>query len=116
MYIFIKKYKVKLKSDVFSSTEYNTTLFESNLLISFSNKNCLTLLAELVRAGPMIVKICVSPGIEPCYIVFPSHKNNAYMFRKVYCYLCEKRKFVAVRRVGLMTHHEYRVDRLFPVT
>jgi hypothetical protein len=25
-------------------------------------------------------------------------------------------KFLAVRRVGLMTHHEYRVDRPFPVT
>jgi hypothetical protein len=43
---------------MFSSTEYNSTLFESHLLIYFSNKNPLTLLAELIRAGPMIVNIC----------------------------------------------------------
>jgi hypothetical protein len=61
-------------------------------------------------AGPVL------PGIEPGYIVFPSHKNNVYMFSKAYCYLCGKRKFLAVRRVGLMTHREYRVDRPFPVT
>ncbi len=58
----------------------------------------------------------VSPGIEPGYIVFPSHKNNVFILSKVYCYLYGKRKFAAVRRVGLMTRHEYRVDRLFPVT
>jgi hypothetical protein len=46
----------------------------------------------------------------------PHHKNNVYMFSKVYCYLCGKEKFLAVRRVGLMTHGEYRVDRSFPVT
>ncbi len=58
----------------------------------------------------------VSPGIEPGYIVFPSHKNNVYMFSKMYCYLCGKRKFLAVRRVSLMTHREYRVDSPFQVT
>jgi hypothetical protein len=63
-----------------------------------------------------VCDIIVSPGIEPGYIVFPSHKNNVYMFSKVYCYLSGKRKFLAVRRVGLMTHREYRVDRPFPVT
>jgi hypothetical protein len=56
----IKIYIVKLNSDMFSSTGYNSTIFESHLLVSFSNKNPLTLLAELVRAGPMIVKICPS--------------------------------------------------------
>jgi hypothetical protein len=65
----------------------------------------------------IIMKIgSVSPGIEPGYIVFPSHKNNVYMFSKAYCYLCGKRKFLAVRRVGLMTHGKYQVDRPFPVT
>jgi hypothetical protein len=58
----------------------------------------------------------VSPGTASGYIVFPSRKNSVFIFSKVYCYLRRKKKFVAVRRVGLMTHHEYRVDRLFPVT
>ncbi len=60
--------------------------------------------------------VSVSPDIVSGYMVFPSHKNNVYMFGKVYFYLCGKRKFLAVRRVGLMTHREYRVDRPFPVT
>jgi hypothetical protein len=34
----------------------------------------------------------------------------------VYCYFVWERKFLAVRRVSLMTHREYRVDRPFPVT
>ncbi len=58
----------------------------------------------------------VSSGIEPGHIVFPSHKNNVHIFSKAYCYLYGEKKFVAVRWVGLMTHHEYRVDRPFPVT
>jgi hypothetical protein len=37
--------------------------------------------------------ITVSPGIEPGYIVFPSHKNNVYMFSKVYCYFIGKENF-----------------------
>ncbi len=41
--------------------------------------------------------------------------RTLYMFSKAYCYLCGKRKFLSVRRVGLMTHREYRVDRPFPV-
>ncbi len=41
---------------MFSSTEYNSTIFESHLLISFSNKNPWTLLADLVRAGTMVVE------------------------------------------------------------
>jgi hypothetical protein len=60
--------------------------------------------------------ITVSPGVEPGYIVFPSHKNNVYMISKAYCYLYGKRKFLTVSLVGLMTHREYRVDRPFPVT
>jgi hypothetical protein len=42
--------------------------------------------------------------------------KTMYRFSKAYCYLCGKRKFLAVRRVGLMTHREYQVDRPFPVT
>jgi hypothetical protein len=38
------------------------------------------------------------------------------MLSKVYCYSVLERKFLAVRRVGLMTRREYRVDRPFPVT
>ncbi len=57
-----------------------------------------------------------SPGVVPGYIVFPSHKNNVYIFSKVYCYLCGKRKFLAVRGVALLTNRVYLVDRQFPVT
>jgi hypothetical protein len=60
--------------------------------------------------------VCVSPVVVSAIFVFPSHKNNAYMLSKAYCYFVWKRKLLAVRRVGLMTHHEYRVDRPFPVT
>jgi hypothetical protein len=38
------------------------------------------------------------------------------MLSKVYCYFVLERKFLAVRRVGLMTRREYRVDRPFAVT
>jgi hypothetical protein len=58
----------------------------------------------------------VLPVVVSAIIVFPSHKNNVYMSSKVYCYFVWERKFLAVRRVGLMTHREYRVDRPFPVT
>ncbi len=58
----------------------------------------------------------VSPVAVSAIFVFPSHKNNVYMLSKVYCYFVWERKFLAVRRVGLMTHREYRVDRPFPVT
>ncbi len=44
--------------------------------------------------------ITISPGIKPGYIVFPSHKNNVYIFSKAYCYLYGKRKFLAVRQGG----------------
>ncbi len=42
--------------------------------------------------------------------------KTMYIFSKAYCYLCGKRKFLAVRQVGLVTHHECRVDRPLPVT
>ncbi len=61
-------------------------------------------------------EILVSPVVVSAIFVFPSHKNNVYMLSMVYCYFVWERKFLAVRRVGLMTHHEYRVDRPFPVT
>jgi hypothetical protein len=57
----------------------------------------------------------VSPEVVSAIFVFPSHKNNAYKLRKVYCYFVWERKFLAVRRVGLMTRHEYCFDRPFPV-
>ncbi len=55
----------------------------------------------------------VSPVVVSSIFVFPSHKNNAYMLSKVYCYFVLERTFLAVRRVSLMTR---RVDRPFPVT
>jgi hypothetical protein len=54
---------------MFSSTEYNSIIFESHLLISFSNKNPLTLLAELVRAGPMIMKVFHCGVGSPFFII-----------------------------------------------
>ncbi len=58
----------------------------------------------------------VSPVVVSAIFVFPVTKNDAYMLSKVYCYCVWERKFLAVRRVGMMTHREYRVGRLFPVT
>ncbi len=34
------------------------------------------------------------------------------MLSKVYCYFVWERKLLAVRRIGLMTHNEYRVDHI----
>ncbi len=60
--------------------------------------------------------VSVSPVVVSAIFVFPSHKKNVYMFSKLYCYFVWERKFLAVCRVGLMTHREYRVDCPFPVT
>jgi hypothetical protein len=60
--------------------------------------------------------LSVSPVVVSALFVFPSHKNNVYMLSKVYCYFVWERKFLAVPRVGLMTHREYWVDCPFPVT
>ncbi len=81
-------------------------------------------LAPLILSGDFLTNIAysvtceehVSPVVVSAILVFPSHKNNVYMLSKVYCYFVWERKFLAVRRVGLMTNHEYRVDHLFPVT
>ncbi len=64
----------------------------------------------------LLFDVSVSPVVVSAIFVFPSHKNNVYMFSKVYCYFVWERKFLAVRRVSLMTHREYQVDRPFPVT
>jgi hypothetical protein len=59
----------------------------------------------------------VSPGIEPGCVIFPSQNNNDMLCSSSILQIhVEIGKFLAVRRVGLMTHHEYRVDRPFPVT
>jgi hypothetical protein len=50
------------------------------------------------------------------YIRLPQSQKTMHMLSKVYCYFVWERKFLAVRRVGLMIHREYRVDRPFPVT
>jgi hypothetical protein len=65
----------------------------------------------------LLFSCSVSPGIEPGYIVFPSQNNNDILCSSSVLQIhVETGKFLAVRRVGLMTHHECRVDRLFPVT
>ncbi len=48
--------------------------------------------------------------------VFPSHKKQCVDLSKAYCYFLWEKKFLAVRRVSLLTRHEYRVDRPLPVT
>ncbi len=53
----------------------------------------LTSLHELAPATKWVDTLPVSQGIEPGYIVFPSHKNNVYNLVKVYCYLCGKENF-----------------------
>jgi hypothetical protein len=85
-----------------------------NILVSMQRNIWLN--KEIGKYDKEWCHLIVSPGIEPGYIVFPSHKNNAYNLVKAYCYLCGKRKFLAVRQVGLMTHRKCRVDRPFPVT
>jgi hypothetical protein len=64
----------------------------------------------------LLLDVSVSVVVVSVIFVFPSHKNNVYLFCKVYCYFVWERKFLAVRRVGLMTHREYQVDRPLPVT
>ncbi len=49
------------------------------------------------------------------YIRLPQSQKQFIYLSKVYCYFMWEKKFLAVRRVGLMTHREYRVDRPFPV-
>jgi hypothetical protein len=53
----------------------------------------------------------VSPGIDPGYSRLPQSKiiimYNVYL---VYCSCVEMYKFLAVHRVGLMTHGKCRVD------
>jgi hypothetical protein len=60
--------------------------------------------------------VCVSPGIEPGYIVFPSHKNNVQFIigRTATVWKIEKISS-SVPGLGVMTHRECRVDRPFPV-
>jgi hypothetical protein len=50
------------------------------------------------------------------YIRLPQSQKQCIYLSKVYCNFLWEKKFLAVRRVGLMTHREYRVDRPFPVT
>ncbi len=50
------------------------------------------------------------------YIRLPQSQKQCVYLSKAYCYFLWEKKFLAVRRVGLMTRREYRVDRPFPVT
>ncbi len=50
------------------------------------------------------------------YIRLTQSQKQCIYLSKVYCYFVWEKKFLAVRRVGLMTHRESRVDRPFPVT
>ncbi len=59
--------------------------------------------------------MCIASSCTWLYRLPQSQKQCIYL-SKVYCYLCGKRKFLAVRQVGLMTHRENRIDRPFPVT
>ncbi len=67
-------------------------------------------------AGTKLSNIHVSLVVVSAIFVFPSHKKQCVYLSKAYCYFLWEKKFLAVRRVGLMTHREYRVDRPFPVT
>jgi hypothetical protein len=63
-----------------------------------------------------VVNLVVLPVVVSAIFVFPSHKKQCVYLSKAYCYFLWEKKFLAVRRVGLMTRREYRVDRPFPVT
>jgi hypothetical protein len=47
--------------------------------------------AEVTGTGQFlfVIALLVSPGIEPGYIDFPSHKKTMYIFSKAYCYFDE---------------------------
>jgi hypothetical protein len=47
----------------------------------------------------MSMSISVSPGIEPGYVVFPSHKNNVQFIVGRTATMWKNLKFLAVRRV-----------------
>jgi hypothetical protein len=59
----------------------------------------------------------VSPGIEPGYIVFHSHKKQCIcLVRRTAIWMKHEKISSSAPGLGLMTHREYRVDRPFPVT
>jgi hypothetical protein len=70
-------------------------------------------LAELVLPVHIVL---VSTGIEPGYIIFPSHKKQCVCIVRRTAICMEYEKFLAVHQVGLITHREYRVEHPFPVT
>jgi hypothetical protein len=59
--------------------------------------------------------ICIA-GVCVGYIRLPQSQKQCAYLSKAYCYFLWGKKFLAVRRVGLMTRHEYRIERPFPVT
>jgi hypothetical protein len=54
-----------------------------------------------LNLGMIVGHISVSPGIEPGYIVFPSHKNNVQVLLGVLLPCEKEKKFLAVRRVSV---------------
>ncbi len=64
----------------------------------------------------MLKEGLVSPVFVSAIFVFPRSQKQCVYLSKAYCYFLWEKKFLAVRRVGLMTRREYRVDSLFPVT
>ncbi len=63
-----------------------------------------------VLTGGVYAGVCIG------YIRLPQSQKQCVYLSKVYCYILWEKKFLAVRRVGLMTRREYRVDRPFSVT
>ncbi len=63
-----------------------------------------------IKSGECIAGVCIG------YIRLPQSQKQCVYLSKAYCYFVWEKKFLAVRRVGLMTRRVYRVDRLFPVT
>jgi hypothetical protein len=68
-----------------------------------------------VNPGESQQNYCIA-GVFIGYIRLPQSQKQCAYLSKAYCYFLWEQKFLAVRRVGLMTRREYRVDRQFPVT
>jgi hypothetical protein len=75
--------------------------------------------AELIKISLPCCKECltVSPGIEPGYVVFPSHKNNVQFIVGRTATVWKKYEISSsAPGLSVMTHRKCRVDHPFPVT
>jgi hypothetical protein len=70
---------------------------------------------EFVMEPQKIYVVLKLPGIEPGYIVFPSHKKNVQLLLGVLL-SCEKKISSSAPGLDVMTHRECHVDCPFPVT